>query len=222
MPNMRTVAFLPGTSDELLKALGVPYGHIVIEDYASAEVITIADARRTLKKVVDREFVSADVAARIERDIVTAGVLADMGAIFALARQYPMPKDLGRVLKFDTACPETPLFTQAMGQGRILGSTGEALSVAICTLTEGFVACRNLAKIGVVRLFDTCTLMRDMSDANLVLDDVEYKTRWDGLTTKQREEITAEIRTATTRMTAEMVRRNPFLAALFGGELTDE
>lgn len=213
---MRTATFLRGTDDEFLQALGVPYGHIVIEGCDQIEVITFTDARRVLREGVERRIIDSDTAGRLEREIAAAVVLADMGDIYALARQHPMPKDLGRVVQFDTACPATPKLAMAMSQGRVVNSTGEPLSGTITTLTQGFMACRRLAKLGLVRMFDICTLMREMTAANLAMNEAAYRERWEGLPPATRQEIEAELRAASVLATTQLFERLPLLARIFG------
>lgn len=219
---MRTAIFLQGSDDKFLQALGVPYGQIVIVGYAHVEVITVSDARPLLRELVERQIISADTAADLERQVIAAGVLADMGAIFALAKRHPMPKDLVRVLQFDATCPDTPLFAAAMPQGRMMSSTGHAFSGTIRTLTDGFTMCRSLGMSGIVRMFDICMLMREMQAANLPWNDVDRKERFDKLPADRRKAIEAEARAVQVRLTSEFFQSHPLLTTLFGGVSTDE
>lgn len=219
---MRNTTFLTGSQDPLLTALGVPHGHLVIEGCEPVEVICLTDARRMLKRAVDRALISGDTAAKLDRNMVAAHMLEDMQAVCRVARQHPMPKDMGRVLRFETAFPETPKIVTAMGQGRVVSSTNESFSTTITTLTAGFGICRGIAKTGLVRIFDVCTLLREMVAANLAADDDEYQKRWKALPEATRREIEGESRAAAVRAHSELVARHPLLGLLFGTSSTDE
>lgn len=85
--------FERGTKSLFLTTLGIPYGHIYVENCHPFLVIRLGQVEKALKKAVEEGDVSAEEAQKIQEAVRATGILATLEDVFARILAYKIPEN---------------------------------------------------------------------------------------------------------------------------------
>lgn len=171
--------FLVGSKSEFLKALGVKYGWLFMEGSKPYEVLSLDQGEQLLADAVEKELVTADEAQALEDAMGKAGLAKDVAAVFKKARQFKVdvPKGFTPALRFEI-CTSCPVPTT---HGYVKDAAGNPLSEPLGTLINGFSICDDAVGKGRASVQDAVVLFRQMVEADLAVDEADWKKRYDAL-----------------------------------------
>ena len=179
------IKFVKKTHSSFFNLLGVQYGVLVTvaDGKDMQESILIVDMEGQMKSLRDSEregVLTSDEVDALEKDMKEAG-LENMTAVFDKARQFPIPEDYSPLYRFKTC--SMPNCRRLLAHGNIFNKDGARVQQVdtISTLAQGRNVCEYAARYGGDYKLDAVIIFKQMLEANLALNDIEFNERYDAL-----------------------------------------
>ena len=192
----KRIRFVKGTTEsELFNMLGVPYGLLIVEGYQPLLVANINTYKKYKHQFAERFQLTPDEINEVEKEMVEAG-LQNLQGLLNKMRQFQIPPDYSPYFHFKVCteknCP------QPLAHGRIYTSAGECVTIetSISTLEQGTTICQKMVKNYKDNELNGITVVQQMLEADLALDDEDWDNRYNALPEEERQKYEDAIREA--------------------------